>query len=145
MGSLLGFRHQLFDVVMDLHADQKTDSAEPCILHTLMNYSKHTAEEKLSLDDLVGDAQEMIAGGVESVADTAVYAIVFVGQGKEVSRRLREELVQAWPDPHMVPDLTELEKLPFLTAVIKESQRLSPGLPTPLSRVVPPGGAVYPS
>lgn len=141
MASLLGFRNKLFDVVMDLHSDQKTDMADPCILHTLMNPSKHTAEEKLSLDDLVGEAQTMIAGGVQSVADTALYAIVFAAQDKEVSRRLREELVEVWPDPHIVPDLTELEKLPLLTAVIKESLRLGPGIPTPLTRVVPPGGA----
>lgn len=141
MACLLGFRNKLTDVVMDLQSDQKTDATEPCILHTLMDPTKHTAEEKLSLDDLVGEAQTMIAGGVESVAHSAVYALVFAAQDKEISRRLREELVQVWPDPQTVPDLTELENLPFLTAVIKESLRLAPGISTPLTRVVPRGGA----
>jgi cytochrome P450 len=36
--------------------------------------------------------------------------------------------------------LIELEKLPMLNAVIREVLRLYPPIPSPLGRVVPPGG-----
>lgn len=142
LGDLLRFRNHLFDIVLDLESNRKHEDKEPCLLHTLMDPDKHTAEPKLSTETLLGEAQTMIAGGVESVAHTAVYAAVFVGQDRAVASRLRAELEEIWPNPAgSVPDLAQLEKLPFLTAVLKESLRLAPGVPTPLSRVVPPNGA----
>ncbi|KAL2351348.1 cytochrome P450 [Cryomyces antarcticus] len=39
------------------------------------------------------------------------------------------------------PDLRTLERLPYLAAVIKEALRLTSGVTTGLSRVVPPEGA----
>ncbi|OJJ03879.1 hypothetical protein ASPVEDRAFT_891039 [Aspergillus versicolor CBS 583.65] len=141
-GSLLRFRDYLVDIVLDLQSNRKNEDKEPCLLHKLMDPSKHTAEPKLSADTLQGEAQTVISGGVESVAHTAVYAAVFVGQDRTIANRLRVELEQIWPDPvGNIPDLAQLEKLPFLTAVLKESLRLAPGIPTPLPRVVPRNGA----
>lgn len=141
-GSLLRFRDYLVDIVLDLQSNRKNEDKEPCLLHKLMDPSKHTAEPKLSADTLQGEAQTVISGGVESVAHTAVYAAVFVGQDRTIPNRLRVELEQIWPDPvGNIPDLAQLEKLPFLTAVLKESLRLAPGIPTPLPRVVPRNGA----
>ncbi|GFF50649.1 hypothetical protein IFM61606_06194 [Aspergillus udagawae] len=141
MGCLSRFRNHLFEIVLDLEKRQMIDDKEPCLFHTLMDPSKHTAEPKLSIDSIHGEAQTMVSGGVESVAHTAVYAIVFVGQDQAIADRLRQELEEIWPDPRSVPDLTQLEKLPFLTAVVKESLRLAPGILTPLPRVVPQTGA----
>ena len=39
------------------------------------------------------------------------------------------------------PSIEQLERLPYLTAIIKESLRLSPGVPAPLPRIVPSSGA----
>lgn len=39
------------------------------------------------------------------------------------------------------PSIEQLERLPLLTAIIKESLRLSPGVPAPLPRIVPSSGA----
>jgi cytochrome P450 len=36
--------------------------------------------------------------------------------------------------------LSELEKLPMLNAVIREALRLYPPIPSPMGRVTPPGG-----
>ena len=40
-------------------------------------------------------------------------------------------------DPHQPANLQQLERLPYLTAVIKESLRLSNGVSTRLARVAP--------
>lgn len=44
-------------------------------------------------------------------------------------------------DDHTPPSIEQLERLPFLTAIIKESLRLAPGVPAPLPRVIPSSGA----
>ncbi|KAJ2928512.1 hypothetical protein H1R20_g8587, partial [Candolleomyces eurysporus] len=56
---------------------------------------------------------------------------------KSVERKLRQELAEAWPEVDERISLERLEKLPYLTAVIKESLRLSHGVVSPLPRIVP--------
>lgn len=36
--------------------------------------------------------------------------------------KLQAELDQAMPDPHAIPDITLLQKLPYLNAFVKEGQ-----------------------
>lgn len=55
---------------------------------------------------------------------------------KTVHAKLHRELLDACPDPSKV-DFLVLEKLPYLTAVVKEGTRLSYGVLHPLPRVVP--------
>lgn len=57
--------------------------------------------------------------------------------------KLREELVQAIPEPHSseLVGISCLENLPYLRAVVKESLRLSYGAPGRVPRIVPEGGA----
>jgi len=45
-----------------------------------------------------------------------------------IYQRLHKELVDAFPDPTVVPSLLELEKLPYLKGCLHESLRLSYGL-----------------
>ena len=52
-------------------------------------------------------------------------------------RRLKEELRAAHPNPSSKPTLPELEKLPFLTAVLKEGLRLGYGATARSARIAP--------
>ncbi len=58
-------------------------------------------------------------------------------------RKLKHELAAALPDPNAVPTSTELEKLPYLTAVIQEGLRLHPNPVGRLQRVSPDTPLVY--
>jgi len=60
----------------------------------------------------------------------------------EVKQRLVDELFSAWPVLDQPPSYEEIEKLPFLTAVVKEALRIAVPTPVGLPRVVPPSGAV---
>lgn len=115
--------------------------AYPVIFRNLLDPSTHT-EGDIPLPDLLAEAQAMVTGGIENVANTVMYGVYHVTQDSEMNHRLQEEICEVWPDPQVIPDLADLESLPFLTAVIKESLRLAPGLAAPLPRIVPPQGAV---
>ena len=58
-------------------------------------------------------------------------------------RKLKDELAAALPDPTTVPTSTELERLPYLSAVIQEGLRLhNPGT-SRLLRISPDAALVY--
>lgn len=60
----------------------------------------------------------------------------------EVQQRLVDEVCTAWPVLDQAPSYEVIEKLPYLTAVIKETLRMALPLPAGLPRVVPSSGAV---
>ncbi|KAH9998279.1 cytochrome P450 [Russula vinacea] len=70
---------------------------------------------------------------------TGVYHLL---RNPEAKQRLVDEVRTAWPVLDEAPSYEELEKLPFLTAVIKETLRIAVPTPAGLPRVVPPSGAV---
>lgn len=63
--------------------------------------------------------------GVETTGATICRALYEVLDSPEIARKLREELKTALPDPFIVQNmsLVELEKVPYLTGVIKETLR----------------------
>ncbi|KAH8150612.1 uncharacterized protein LAJ45_05308 [Morchella importuna] len=87
------------------------------------------------------EAHTMLFAGADTVALTmtvGLYQLLKSGRQGE----LVEELIKAWPELDRAPKLEELEKLPFLSAVIKESLRMGSGVVSLLDRKVPKSGAV---
>ena len=58
-------------------------------------------------------------------------------------RKLRDELATALPDPNAVPSSAELERLPYLSAVIQEGLRLHAPGTARLLRICPDAAIVY--
>ena len=54
-----------------------------------------------------------------------------------ILKKLKEELVAAFPKPDGHPTSAQLERLPFLSAVIQEGLRLHPGATLRFQRVCP--------
>lgn len=75
-----------------------------------------------------------VTAGLETVAFTVEQAVFHLLDQPALLARLQEELASATPDTNNVPSWTELEKLPFLSAVIQESLRLSVGVLSRLPR-----------
>lgn len=74
---------------------------------------------------LQDEAQLVVAAGITTVGwALSVGAFHIIGQPK-IFQRLRSELVSAISDPNKQLPWAELEKLPYLTACIKEAIRLS--------------------
>ncbi|KAL0570708.1 hypothetical protein V5O48_011259 [Marasmius crinis-equi] len=88
---------------------------------------------------LAAEATNLKFAGVDTTANVVFIAIRAVLGSREILGRLVRELNDAWPDlGSLPPSLTALEKLPYLTAVIKEGLRLSMGVVAPMTRVVSP-------
>ncbi|KAF1994524.1 cytochrome P450 [Amniculicola lignicola CBS 123094] len=109
---------------------------------------------ELSFDRLSQEAMALTTAGVETVKATITFAVFHCLENPAIGTSLKAELTEAMPDPAIIPPWVELEKLPYLTAVINESLRLSYGTTQRSPRinrlhamqygdwVIPPGTAI---
>jgi cytochrome P450 len=82
------------------------------------------SEQKLSDDQLIGHATLLFAAAHLTTAHTFSWTLFLLAQHPEVLRKLQEELNREIAGD--IPQLEELEKLPYLDAVIRESMRVLP-------------------
>ncbi|KAJ3511126.1 hypothetical protein NLJ89_g4275 [Agrocybe chaxingu] len=80
--------------------------------------------------------------GSDTVGNVCTVATYRTLNDERVHHKLTTTLKEAWPDREASPSFEVLEKIPYLTAVIKESLRMAHGVVTPLPRVVGPADAV---
>jgi cytochrome P450 len=105
------------------------------IIHELLGSGLPDAEK----DDhiLSQQAQVLVAAGSVTTTTFLKSVIYFILTDAEVLRRLKTELKSAIPDPSEIPPLHKLERLPYLSAVIKEGGRMVPGQFARMVRIAP--------
>ncbi|KAJ6520602.1 cytochrome P450 [Mycena vulgaris] len=110
------------------------------IYHHLLHPSsdRHQVPPKKSLLD---ESLTLLGAGSETVGNVVTTGVFHVLRNKEILNKLITELDCAWPDASSCMGYQTLEKLPYLTAVIKESVRMAHGVVTPIPRVVGPSDA----
>jgi len=115
------------------------------IFHTVLNPSTGVdAEQDVpTVKHMIDEAFGMVAAAAETAGNAMTICAFHVLFNPRIYARLRQELLEAFPDPTQPVDYLTLEKLPYLTAVVKEGLRLSYGVLHPLPRVVPDEGAVF--
>ncbi|KAL7793173.1 cytochrome P450 [Trichoderma ceciliae] len=95
-------------------------------------------EEERTEERLAKEAQVLLGGGTASTARTIGFASYYILSRPELRSRLEAELKKPMANwPQQVPTWAELEHLPLLQAIIKESLRLSYGVMHRLPRVFP--------
>lgn len=99
----------------------KTDDRGSLFLH-LAN-SDMAASEKTE-ERLSKEAQVLLAGGTTTTAHTIGFASYYILSRPEMRNALQEEVRETMLDwPRKVPSWAELEKLPLLNGIIRESLR----------------------
>ncbi|POR34245.1 Uncharacterized protein TPAR_05573 [Tolypocladium paradoxum] len=117
-------------------ADHEKHENSTSIFSNILN--SDMPESERAHERLGREAQVLLAAGTASVARTLGVASFYILARPEIRQRLEAELkdtMSGWPDK--VPTWAELEKLPFLQAIIYESLRLVYGIMNRLPRVSP--------
>lgn len=94
-----------------------------------------------SAGSLYEEGQALMFGGADTIGNALMVGTHYLLQKPRVLEKLRTELCKVWPRLEHEPKLQDLETLPYLNSVIKESLRMSSGVVSGLLRVVPPAGA----
>ncbi|KAI0532735.1 cytochrome P450 [Xylaria digitata] len=119
-----------------LRSNLLNDKYVESLFHHVAN-SDMPASEK-SEERLAKEAQLLLGGGTVTSARTISCAAYYILTRPDVGKKLREELKKPMTEwPARVPTWAELERLPFLQAVIKESLRVDFGVMTRLPRISP--------
>ncbi|KAI9711590.1 MAG: hypothetical protein M1820_002155 [Bogoriella megaspora] len=89
------------------------------------------------------EANSILAAGFETTGSMLAVATFHILRNHDIHQRLQQELEYAIPDPAKIPAHVVLEKLPYLTAIIKETLRIAVGAYSRLSRVNPHESIIY--
>jgi len=107
-------------------------------------------QERPSRSSLLDEAYILVGAGGDTVGNACTIGTFYALKYPSIHQRLKEELEEVWFDKDRPMSYATLEKLPYLTAFIKEVLRFSTGVVHPLPRVVGPstpkiGGLKIPS
>ncbi|KAG9185504.1 hypothetical protein G6011_08048 [Alternaria panax] len=112
------------------------------IYHRLMDPDAHRGKQIPSAGSLYEEAQALMFGGTDTVGNTLMVGAFHLLRHPDKMAKLKVELSAAWPSlEENEPTVRDLERLPYLSAVIKEALRMSSGVTSGLLRIVPKTGA----
>lgn len=112
------------------------------IYHRLLDANAYKDKIVPSAESLYEESQALIFGGADTVGNALTVGTFHLLKNPEQLQKLKAEIVNVWPTlDGKEPRLRDLESLPYLNAVLKESLRLSSGVVAGLLRIVPPTGA----
>lgn len=118
-------------------------SDHPTIFQELLQPNILPAEEQ-TIEHLTGEAISIVGAGQVTTThylNTTTYHIL---AQPHILSKLKAELKQAMPEGTL-PSLLELEKLPYLSAIVLEGYRRSYGVSHRLQRISPDDALVYES
>ncbi|KAJ6030653.1 uncharacterized protein N7446_000284 [Penicillium canescens] len=116
--------------------EYKNDSLEKAIYPTILADPEVPESEK-DLLRLQDDAIFLMVAGTDLPAQALAITMFHILNNTKVYQKLKEELFSGIPDINTTPTLDELERLPYLSAVVRECLRLSAIVTTRLPRSAP--------
>jgi benzoate 4-monooxygenase len=114
-------------------------------LSFLFNARDPDTESFLSETEIIAESISFIVGGSDTTSSTMANVVDILSRSPEIQKQLANELDNTFPgrmSAGWVADFQNVNQLPVLNAVVRETMRLKPTSSTGLERVTPPGGKV---
>ncbi|KAI1247304.1 hypothetical protein MGN70_011192 [Eutypa lata] len=121
--------------------EKSNEYPHPIIYRSLINPELYHGRPMPSRASLLEEAIALVIAGTDTTGATMTIGTYHLLRNPEKYQRLKAELKGAWPNISDRPRCEALEKLPYLTAVIKEALRIAPTTTSENSRMVPAHGA----
>lgn len=123
-------------------SEGKLSTTRPTIFSELLN-PKYNDGQVPPTHELKDEAYSVLGAAADTTGNALATATYHVLANPEIYAKLRTELLAAFPDPTAQLDWVSLERLPYLTGVIKEGLRMSYPVTSRLARIVPEPGATF--
>jgi len=138
---VLNYEHKRFWKFVNAQVEErrKMKPNRPDVFYWLLEEhesKRRTRQEEL---DLIGDAYLIVVAGSDTTAASLTCLFFELTLNKRCQRELQKEVDEYFTTTD-VPDPSSLSKLKYLDAVINESLRLHPPVPSGVQRMTPPEG-----
>lgn len=90
--------------------------SHPTIFQKLLDTEASNKRKALKERNLLQEAQSLLFGGSDTVSNQIMLGTWHLLESLNNTRRLKNELFEAWPVLENIPSFEELEKLPFLVS-----------------------------
>ncbi|KAI3325550.1 cytochrome P450 [Xylariaceae sp. AK1471] len=118
--------------------------AFPTVMERLITPNAEKGWVPPDQDGLRDEILTLISAGNDTTGITAMTGLYQILRSPDIQSRLLAELKTVMPRPRDRVPYTTLERLPYLTAVIKESLRYASAAASRTPRLVPAGGVTLP-
>jgi cytochrome P450 len=95
----------------------------PTIFSELLDPEKQGGYAVPAINELKDEVYSVITAASDTTGNAMTVACYKTLNNPEIYAKLRAELLEAFPDPNAKLEFTKLEKLPYLTGVVKEGIR----------------------
>ncbi|KAL3861316.1 hypothetical protein ACJMK2_007352 [Sinanodonta woodiana] len=102
---------------IEVERDRETEE-NTSLLHHLLSHSDWEEGE------IYASVTEMMVGGVDTTANTVVFAVDVLSRNQDIQEKLHAELIDVIR--HDKPSATDFQNTPYLRGVVKETLRLYP-------------------
>ncbi|KAM0128658.1 hypothetical protein ACHAO1_008880 [Botrytis cinerea] len=120
----------------------KNDSSSNTVFDLLLTPTPGEPRSEFSIPDLVDEAFLFVFAGTDTTGNTITNAFYYILSSPSVYSKILDELTAYGITSHETFDCNVVQRLPYLTAVVKESMRIHTIVGGVLPRIVPDGGVV---
>lgn len=129
--------------MVDIRNSPNRDRVKSTIFEGILDSSLPESEK--TNERLASEAQLVVFAGEGTVAYTLTCALYHLLASPAVLSKLKSELVSAGLETNSIPSISQVDALPYLSAVIQEVIRLHPGAMNRQVRISPETPVAYSS
>ena len=127
---------KVYDQITDIYNQRHQfdgSKTKTTIFHDVLE--SDLPEHEKTPNRLYHDARDLITAGTLTSSATLTEITFQLLQNPVALRRLKDEIMRVMPDPDILPPFHELQRLPFMKAVVNEGLRLNNGVSLRLPRI----------
>ncbi|KAM7519645.1 hypothetical protein LguiB_018607 [Lonicera macranthoides] len=134
LGRIFSEMDLMYQEFIDDHLDPKrNNSSQEDIIDIFLQLREEQSSSDFSFDHIKGILMNIFLGGTDTSSATVIWAMTELMKNPSLMKKAQEEVRKLVGEKGRV-DEDDLQKLPYLEAVVKETLRLHPALPLLIPR-----------